>query len=262
MKLLNQLKLARISHRIAVFSLFVAVFIVCSAVPVAAKSSFLQQLQQVMISLQSYIDLYKQEFANKPEDSNDQDKEGNEDDDLDIAITSTNGVMGIPDPLAAGKNIKAVIQKKDTDLVQTDSQSEGENAQRRWHQAYTYGLSGSVLGKDGQLTQAQEAEMSNYAVETSSALSDESQNDVITQDILKKMAMQNLQTAIMTKSIHSEEQKQTRALSAANINLSDISSRLDENSRKEQTEANSSAKQILNTAAFADAFWELNNANH
>ncbi|MBD2438847.1 hypothetical protein H6G69_18845 [Nostoc sp. FACHB-110] len=103
--------------------------------------------------------------------------------------------------------------------------------------------------------------MSNYAVETSSALSDESQNDVITQEILKKMAIQNLQTAIMTKSIHSESQKQTRALSAANINLSDISSRLDEQARKEQAQSNSSAMQILGTAAFADAFWEQSNAN-
>lgn len=260
MKLLNQLTLARICRRSVFFSSFVIVFIVVSAVPVAAKSSFLQQLQQVMISLQSYIDLYKQEFSKKPKDSNNNEDE-DENEDLDIAITTTNGIMGVPDPLKAGKNIKAIIQKLETDLVETDSQSEGENAQRRWHQAYTYGLSGAVLGREGQLTQAQEAEMSNYAVETSSTLSDESQNDVITQDILKKMAMQNLQTAIMTKSIHSEEQKQTRALSAANINLSDISSRLDENSRKEQAEANSSAKQILNTAAFADAFWESNNAN-
>ncbi|MHC5859923.1 hypothetical protein [Nostoc sp.] len=253
MKSLNQLTLAPIYRRLAVFSSLVIVFIFCSVLPATAKSSFLEQFQQVMTSLQSYIKLYSQEFSQLSKDSN-------KDKDLDIAITSTNGVMGIPDPLKAGKNIKVIVQQQDTDLVETDSQTQGENAQRQWHQAYTYGLSGSVLGREGQKTQAQEAEISNYAVENSSNTADEVQNDVITQDILKKMAVQNLQTTVITKSIHSEAQKQTRALSAANINLSDISSRLDEQARKEQANNNSSAKQIIGSAAFADAFWEQSNA--
>jgi hypothetical protein len=253
MKSLNQLTLAPIYRRLAVFSSLVIVFIFCSVLPATAKSSFLEQFQQVMKSLQSYIKLYSQEFSQLSKDLN-------KDKDLDIAITSTNGVMGIPDPLKAGKNIKVIIQQQDTDLVETDSQTQGENAQRQWHQAYTYGLSGSVLGREGQKTQAQEAEISNYAVENSSNTADEVQNDVITQDILKKMAVQNLQTTVITKSIHSEAQKQTRALSAANINLSDISSRLDEQARKEQANNNSSAKQIIGSAAFADAFWEQSNA--
>lgn len=255
MKLLSQLTLAPIYRRLAVFSSLVIVFIFCSALPATAKSSFLEQFQQVLTSLQSYIKQYSQEFSQLSKDAN-----KDEDKDLDIAITSTNGVMGIPDPLKAGKNIKVIIQQQDTDLVETDSQTQGENAQRQWHQAYTYGLSGSVLGREGQKTQAQEAEISNYAVENSSNTVDEVQNDVITQDILKKMAVQNLQTTVITKSIHSEAQKQTRALSAANINLSDISSRLDEQARKEQANNNSSAKQIIGSAAFADAFWEQSNA--
>ncbi|MBW4427526.1 MAG: hypothetical protein KME50_24580 [Nostoc desertorum CM1-VF14] len=253
MKSLNQLTLAPIYRRLAVFSSLVIVFVFYSALPATAKSSFLEQFQQVLTSLQSYIKQYSQEFSQLSKDSN-------KDKDLDIAITSTNGVMGIPDPLKAGKNIKVIIQQQDTDLVETDSQTQGENAQRQWHQAYTYGLSGSVLGKEGQKTQAQEAEISNYAVENSSNTADEVQNDVITQDILKKMAVQNLQTTVITKSIHSEAQKQTRALSAANINLSDISSRLDEQARKEQANNNSSARQIIGSAAFADAFWEQSNA--
>ncbi|MEJ6488025.1 hypothetical protein N0Y54_43590 [Nostoc punctiforme UO1] len=253
MKSLNQLTLAPIYRRLAVFSSLVIVFIFCSVLPATAKSSFLEQFQQVMTSLQSYIKLYSQEFSQLSKDLN-------KDKDLDIAITSTNGVMGIPDPLKAGKNIKVIVQQQDTDLVETDSQTQGENAQRQWHQAYTYGLSGSILGREGQKTQAQEAEISNYAVENSSNTADEVQNDVITQDILKKMAVQNLQTTVITKSIHSEAQKQTRALSAANINLSDISGRLDEQARKEQANNNSSAKQIIGSAAFADAFWEQSNA--
>ncbi|BAY80483.1 hypothetical protein NIES25_69710 (plasmid) [Nostoc linckia NIES-25] len=260
MKSLNQLISTPICRRLAVFSSLIIIFILCSALPAKAKSSFLEQFQQVITSLQGYIKLYSKEFGNKSKDS-DKDTNENEGIDIETVIESTNGDLGIPDPLQAGKKIKDIIQKQDTDLVDTDSQTQGDNAQKRWHRAYTYGLSESVLGREGQKTQFQEGEMSNEALENSSNNADKVQTDVITQDILKKMAVQNLQTTIITKSIHGEAQKQTRALSAANMNLSDISNSLDEEARKEQANNNSSAKQILGAAAFADSFWEKPNGN-
>lgn len=251
MKLLSQLISAPIYRRLALSSSCILLLILVSALPAKAGSSFLQQLQQVLVSLQNNIAQYKHEFSQQWQELNQ---------DLEAAINTTVGDLGIPDPLKAGKKIKVVIQQQDTDLIETDSQTQGDNAQRQWNQSYTYGLSQSVLGREGQQTQAQEAEISNYALETSSNSADAVQNDVITQDILKKMAVQNFQSTVITKSIHSEAQKQTRALSAANINLSDISSRLDEQARKEQANNNSSARQIIGTAAFADAFWEKTDA--
>jgi hypothetical protein len=250
MKPIKNLTLALICRRLAVFSSLIVLLIVFSALPARAGASFLNQLQQVLASLKTSIEQYKQEFSQQWQELNA---------DLNDAISSTVGDLGIPDPLKAGKKIKVVIQEQETDLVQTDSQTQGDNAQRDWHQSYTYGLAESVLGREGQKTQAQEGEMSNQALATSSNNADEVQNDVITQDILKKMAVQNLQTTLITKSIHSEAQKQTRALSAANINLSDISSRLDQQAKKEQANSNSSARQILDAAAFADGFWEKTN---
>jgi hypothetical protein len=251
MKLPNQLISLPIYRRLALSSSCIFLLLLITALPAKAGSSFLEQLQQVLISLQNNIAQYKEEFSQQWKELNK---------DLEAAINSTVGDLGIPDPLKAGKKIKVVIQQQDTDLIETDSQTQGDNAQRQWNQSYTYGLSQSVLGREGQKTQAQEAEISNEALANSSNNADAVQNDVITQDILKKMAIQNLQTTVITKSIHSEAQKQTRALSAANINLSDISSRLDEQARKEQANNNSSARQIIGTAAFADAFWEKTNA--
>lgn len=245
MKPIKKLTLPRIYLRLAVFSILVTTTLFSSSS--ARASSFLEQVQQVIVSLQTYIKQQGEEFSKQWEQLGD---------DLSSAINSTVGDLGIPDPLESGKKIKGIVQEQETDLIETSSQTQGRDAQRNWHQSYTYGLSQSVLGREGQNNQAQEAEMSNEAVETSSELSDSAQSDVITQDILKKMAVQNFRSAIITKSIHNEEQKQTRALSAANINLSDISSRMDEQARKGQAESNSSAIQIIQTAAFADAFWE------
>ncbi|MHC5863580.1 MAG: hypothetical protein ACYTXM_43340, partial [Nostoc sp.] len=80
-----------------------------------------------------------------------------------------------------------------------------------------------TLGVDGQQVQAQEADLTNNALSTSSTNADNAQSDIVTQDILKKMAIQNLQNVVISKAIHSETQKQTRALAAANVNLVDIS---------------------------------------
>ncbi|MBD2531912.1 hypothetical protein H6G97_20915 [Nostoc flagelliforme FACHB-838] len=98
--------------------------------------------------------------------------------------------------------------------------------------------------------------MTNNALATSSDYANTAQSDIVTQDILKKMAIQNLQGVVITKSIQGEAQKQTRALAAANINLADMSGRMTEQARKEEAENRGAAKQIIEAAAFNDGFWE------
>ncbi|MBD2415977.1 hypothetical protein H6H01_35760 [Nostoc calcicola FACHB-3891] len=98
--------------------------------------------------------------------------------------------------------------------------------------------------------------MSNEAVTSSSENAQAVQSDIVTQDILKKIAIQNLQGAIITKSLHVEAQKQSRALAAANINLADMSGRMDEETKRLEAESTATAKGILRSAAALDAFWE------
>lgn len=246
MKKPKQLTSLHIYPRLAVFS-FALGFILFFNLPANAKLSFLEEVKQIVSSLQAYMNEYKQEFSKQWEGLNA---------DIQSAIDSTVGDLGIPDPLESGRKIREIIEGKKTDLVQTASETQGKDAQIDWNRTYTYSLSQTILGKEGQKTQAREIEVGNDAVQTSSDLSDNAQKDVVTQDILKKMAAQNLQSVTIAKLLQAEEQKQTRLMAAAGINLSDISSRLSEQSRKEQARSNSSAIQILNTAAFADAFWE------
>ncbi|MBW4426927.1 MAG: hypothetical protein KME50_21395 [Nostoc desertorum CM1-VF14] len=98
--------------------------------------------------------------------------------------------------------------------------------------------------------------MTNIALSTSSSNADNAQSDIVTQDILKKMATQNLQNVVISKAIHGESQKQTRALAAANINLVDISENISSQSRKEDAESRSVSMQLLEAGAYSDAFWE------
>ena len=212
-----------------------------------SNKSLLSQFQEIYNSLQVSINNYQKEFTKAV---------GKLEAELNQAIQSSVGDLGIPDPLKAGKNIEKVLQKQETELLVLDPRIQAKDAIREWNQQYTRGQSQSVLGGEGQRVQAQEAQITNDAILQSSDNADAAQQDVITQDILKKIAVQNLQTAVVSKSIHAEAQKQSRSLAAANINLADISNRMDEQARLEQQESNAAARQILQSAAVNDAFWE------
>jgi hypothetical protein len=218
-----------------------------SAATNQSTPSFLTQFQQIYQSLQRHINVYSEEFSQAW---------GELGGEITKSINSTIGDLGIPDPLDAGRRIKDTVAKQDTDLLETNPILQAETAVIDWNGQYSRGQAQSILGVEGQKVQAQEAEISNDATSTSFDNAKMAQADVITQDILKKIAIQNLQGAVITKSIHAESQKQSRALATANINLADISSRVNDQARKQQAESNATAREIVRSAAAVDAFWE------
>ncbi|RCJ31930.1 hypothetical protein A6769_29380 [Nostoc punctiforme NIES-2108] len=222
-----------------------------SSLPATAQTnqnqSFLTQFQQIYSSLQTYISNYQKEFTKSL---------GKLEAELNQAIESSIGDLGIPDPLKAGKNIEKVIQKQEGNLLTLDPRIQAENAVKDWNQKYTLGQSESVLGALGQRVQSQEAAITNDAASQSSENANAAQQDVVTQDILKKVVIQNLQSAVIAKSIHTEAQKQSRSLAVTNINLANISSRMGEQAAAQDQESSAAARQIIQSAAVSDSFWK------
>lgn len=230
----------------------VVILISFSSLPANAQGqensqSFLTQFQQIYSSLQTYINNYQKEFTKSL---------GKLEAELNQAIESSVGDLGIPDPLKAGKNIEKVIQRQEGALLVLDPRIQADNAIRDWNQQYTRGQSESVLGVEGQRVQLQSAAITNDATAQSSENANAAQQDVVTQDILKKVAIQNLQSVVIAKYIHAEAQKQSRSLAVANINLADISSRMDEQAAAKDQESNAATRQIIQSAAANDSFWK------
>lgn len=256
MKLFNRRTLRPIVISLSVSSLLATTLIIGSDSnqAIGVELPFLTQFRQVYTSLKTRINGYKNELNQALGQVQGQ-IEGEVTEQLNQAIDSTIGSLGIPDPLESGEKIKQVIRSQNPDFTQPDSNIQGSNAEVEWHRQYTLGQSQSTLGTDGQRVQAQEADLTNEALNTSSNNADSAQSDIVTQDILKKMAVQNLQNVVIYKAIHGESQKQTRALAAANMNLTDISKNLDEQSQKEDSQTRSIAMQLLDAGAYNDAFW-------
>jgi hypothetical protein len=70
------------------------------------------------------------------------------------------------------------------------------------------------------------------------------------------MAVQNLQTAMLTKSVHREAQKQTQLLATTNMNLADISEQMSLEERKKQAESSAASREILRSGSALDSFWK------
>lgn len=211
------------------------------------SKSLLQQIEGIITSLKTYINQYEQEFS---------EGWGEMSGEVHGAIQSSIGDLGIPDPILSGKNISTVVSNQKTDMSIIDPRLKGTNAQHEWHQDYSLGQSQSVLGKEGQREQNQETEISKNAVGTSDDLASVAQQDIVTQDILKKIAIQNVQSTLLLKSLQQNLQVQTRAGAVANMNLTDMSERIDQQSRKQEYESNANASQVIQSAASNDAFWK------
>ncbi|MBD2303387.1 hypothetical protein H6G80_33705 [Nostoc sp. FACHB-87] len=97
--------------------------------------------------------------------------------------------------------------------------------------------------------------MSNTAVTDSLEQAETVQNDVVTQDILKKMAIQNLQVAMLARATHGESQRQTQLLASTNMNLADISGQMSEEEKKKQAESAATRRAIISNLAALDVFW-------
>lgn len=164
---------------------------------------------------------------------------------------------GQKDPIKTGEEVNnAVSEQEDTDVINTSPEVAGEQAQLDVHQSYTRAQSQAILGTLGQKNQAEEAQITNTAVSDALEQADAAQYDVVTQDILKKMAVQNLQTAMLTKSVHSEAQKQTQLLATTNMNLADISEQMSVEERKRQAESTATSREILRSGSALDSFWK------
>ena len=222
-----------------------------NAATVSQTKSFLQQVQETITSLKNSFNQTEQEFSQGW---------GELSGDVHKAIQSSIGSLGIPDPILSSQKVNtAVVVNQKTDISTVDPQIQGSNAEHEWYQSYGQAQAQSILGKEGQKVQSQNAEIANNAVDTSSNISDQAQNDIVTQDILKKMAVQSVQGTTILNSIHQESQQQTRGLAAQNITLSDMSGRMNEQARTTEYENNAMASQVMQSAVFNDAFWSNKN---
>jgi hypothetical protein len=225
-----------------------------SATNNSSNNSFLQQVRE---QLQQAKQSIQQPIQNLTNDIN----QGIESLSTEIqfqinsAIGKSVGALGIPDIVKAGGNIKDIITSQPTDLLQVNTHIQGKNAEQSFHQQYTTAQSGEVLGAEGQQKMKHEAEVTQNATDIALRSGENAQSDIVTQDIMKKLALQNAQTVTVLQSVQTSLQEQNKLTATANVNLSDISQNLSIAQHRKQNEEQGITNAIYRNAALADGFW-------
>ena len=160
------------------------------------------------------------------------------------------------DPIAAGDELVQVISNEAPGDLDLNPVIRGVLAGKQYHRTQTRARVSTVLGTSGQKAMEQSSQQTLKSVLLINQAAQKASVANVTQDVMKQVALQNTQQALIIRSLLPEAQMTNRQLAATNTNLSDISQTLDSEQRAKAQEANAQANAFLRQAAFQNQLWE------
>lgn len=210
------------------------------------QQSLSEPMQNITTELNQGIDSLQQEI---------QSRLGGAQSQIDHSLDS----LGIPDIIRKGQEIERTISELQTGVLHLDARLQSQNGKQLWHQQMTSEQAGKLLSLEGQEKMLRERETAQAAVATSTTNAEAAQTDHITQEVMKKMSIQNAQTATLLQQVQSNLQEQNNLTAVANVNLSDISHNLATAQRKQQLQEQGLINANYKSAVFSYTLWsEIN----
>ena len=168
--------------------------------------------------------------------------------DVEAAINETFGVLGLPDAVEARKEVEKIAASSDT-AINTVEQATNEVDRQ-----ITRAVVDSTLSKNGQKLTLQEVEKTQDSIERVQVYSAAAQDEVVTQNVMKRIAQQNTSTAAILGAMRADGLKSKQSQDLANLNLTNISRSLDGQNQARQKEIVGQGFSNLRTASQARLF--------
>ncbi|MEO0934662.1 MAG: hypothetical protein AAFY21_13175, partial [Cyanobacteria bacterium J06641_2] len=168
--------------------------------------------------------------------------------DIEAAINETLGVLGLPDAIEARTEVERIAASSDT-AINTVEQVTNEVDRQ-----ITRAVVDSTLSKDGQKLTNQEVEKTQNSIERVQIYSAAAQDEVVTQNVMKRIAQQNTSTAAILGAMRADGLKSKQSQDLANLNLTNISRSLDGQNQMRNKEIVGQGFSNLRTAAQARLF--------
>ncbi|OKH33119.1 hypothetical protein NIES2101_40220 [Calothrix sp. HK-06] len=198
------------------------------------------QWQQQLTSLNQYVSsILSQKLASLSQSLNE---------DLQATIDDTIGTLGLPDSTEAREKIEDIVATSDTSVNGV------ERATNEVDRQITRADSNTTLSKAGQLITKQKLEKTQTSIEQVEADADAANEEVVTQNVMKRIARQNAQTAAILGAMRTDGLKSQQSQDLANLNLTNISRSLDGQNQARQKESVGQGFSNLRTAAQARLF--------
>ena len=168
--------------------------------------------------------------------------------DLQAVVSDASGVLGLPDATEVREKIEEIASDNDNAVNSVDTATNEIDRQ------ITRADSGTSLTKEGQENMKAQVEKTQTSIETVSVFSDAAQNDVVTQNVMKRIAQQNTQISGILGAMRTDGLKSKQSQDLANLNLTNISRSLDGQNQSRQKEVVGQGFNNLRTASQARLF--------
>ncbi|MGB3655034.1 MAG: hypothetical protein WBA41_28035 [Rivularia sp. (in: cyanobacteria)] len=168
--------------------------------------------------------------------------------DLQTVVSEAAGVLGLPDATKVREKIEQIASDNDNAVNSVDRASNEVDRQ------ITRADSDFTLSKEGQENMKAQVEKTQSSIETVSVFSDAAQNDVVTQNVMKRIAQQNTQITGILGAMRTDGLKYKQSQDLANLNLTNISRSLDGQNQARQKEVVGQGFSNLRTASQARLF--------
>ena len=168
--------------------------------------------------------------------------------DVEAAINETLGVLGLPDAIEARTEVENIAASSDT-AINTVEQVTNEVDRQ-----ITRAVVDSTLSKNGQKLNLQEVEKTQNSIERVQIYSAAAQDEVVTQNVMKRIAQQNTSTAAILGAMRADGLKSKQSQDLANLNLTNISRSLDGQNQMRNKEIVGQGFSNLRTASQARLF--------
>ncbi|MEB3218979.1 MAG: hypothetical protein VKN72_22465 [Nostocales cyanobacterium 94392] len=168
--------------------------------------------------------------------------------DLQAVVEEATGILGLPDTTKVRNEIEEIAASDDSAVNGVDKATNEVDRQ------ITRANSDTSLSKDGQENMKAQVEKTQTSIETVSVFSDAAQNDVVTQNVMKRIAQQNTQITGILGAMRTDGLKSKQSQDLANLNLTNISRSLDGQNQSRQKEVIGQGFNNLRTASQARLF--------
>ncbi|MBV6625114.1 MAG: hypothetical protein KI793_19675 [Rivularia sp. (in: Bacteria)] len=168
--------------------------------------------------------------------------------DLQAVVQEAAGVLGLPDASKVRQEIEEIASDSNNAVNSVD------RATNELDRQITRAQTETTLSKEGQKSMEAEVEKTQTSIETVSIFSDAAQNDVVTQNVMKRIAQQNTQITGILGAIRSDGLKSKQSQDLANLNLTNISRSVDGQNQARQKEVVGQGFSNLRTASQARLF--------
>jgi hypothetical protein len=168
--------------------------------------------------------------------------------DLQAAVNESVGALGLPDSTEVREKVEEIAANGDSAVDSVDKATNEVDRQ------ITRGAASSTLGKDGQQLTKTQVQKTEDSIEQVQSDGEAAQGEVVTQNVMKRIAKQNTQTAAILGAMRTDGLKLQQSQELANLNLTNISRSLDGQNQARQKESVGQGFSNLRTASQARLF--------